>query len=226
MFVMYEVIIIKFMKLKRKSKFLAIIIAIAIVFSMTAGISYLKEPAKLMADKNFLKASDKWANTTGYGPYIYQTFNLKIGGVSRTFALTNYLFAGYHKPHTETYSLVYNYSHYKGVASENIGMGIAFDLVMLANNGGSIGVHVNSVTLFNKSVSFTPPSLFVLAHGDFKNYSVNWCFPNPYVINPHFTYFMQINIELFNEVGPFYYPIGNYVLNATQFPVSIVGTGL
>ena len=205
------------MKLKRKSKFLAIIIAIAIVFSMIAGISYLKEPAKLMVDKNFLKASDKWANTTGYGPYIYQTFNLKVGGVSRTFALTDYLFAGYHKPHTEIYHEGYNYSHPGG------GFGFPECLVMLANSGGSIGVHINSVTLFNKSVSFTPPSLLFLAHGNFKNYSVNWCFPNPNVVNPHFTYIIHINIELFKEFGPFYYPVGNYVLNATQFPISIVG---
>ena len=218
MFVMYEVIIIKFMKLKRKSKFLAIIIAIAIVFSMIAGISYLKEPARIMTDKNFLKESDKWANTTGYGPYIYQTFNLKVGGVSRTFALTRYLFAGYQKPHTEIFHIVYNYSKREGG-----GFGFPLFIVMLGNSTGSIGIHVNSVTLFNKSVSFAPPSLLSHAHGNLKNYSVSWCFPNPNAVNPNFTYIIHINIELFKEFGPFYYPVGNYVLNATQFPVSIVG---
>ena len=222
MFVMYEVIIIKFMKLKRKSKFLAIIIAIAIVFSMIAGISYLKEPAKLMADKNFLKASDKWANTTGYGPYIYQTFNLKVGGVSRTFALTNYLFAGYQKPHTERFQIRFNYSNYIGLPLDSIEMGSGFHLVMIGNNSGSIGIRINSVALYNKSISYSPVILSH-HHGNIINDSVRWCIPNPFQINPYLTYIIHINIELFKEFGPFYYPVGSYVLNATQFPVSIVG---
>ncbi len=201
---------------KKISKSLKITIIILVVLSMVVSVSYLTKPGEISTDHNFLKESDTYAKIQGYGPYDYQSFHLKVGGVTTTLALGFFSYAGFNHSHTMPIPIKFNFTKQPC----NLVLGSHFQLVMIGNNSNSMGIKLTSLVLFNKTISYEPPCL---ASGTTSShdFTIVWGFRNKYEVNPNFNYIIQINLELYKEFGPFYYPDGNYVLNATQFPISI-----
>ncbi len=201
---------------KKISKPLKIAIIILVVLSMVVSVSYLTKPGEISTDHNFLKESDTYAKIPGLGPYDYQSFHLKVGGVTTTLALGFFGHAGFNHSHTMPIPIKFNFTKQPC----NLELASHFNLVMIGNNSNSIGIKLTSLVLFNKTISYEPPCL-TSGSPRHNTFYINWGFPNKYEVNPNFNYIIRINLELYKEFGPFYYPEGNYVLNATQFPINI-----
>ena len=98
-----------------------------------------------------------------------------------------------------------------------------FFLFLISNNSHPLGMKILSVTLENRSISYTAPVLQVSKYASHGNtgISFNWLFPQRYSVNPQFTYTMAIKVQLYSFFGPLYFSMGTYTLHASQFPIII-----
>ena len=108
-------------------------------------------------------------------------------------------------------------------SNPSLELGENFFLFLISNNSHPLGMKILSVTLENRSISYTAPVLEVSKYASQGNtgLSFNWLFPQRYSVNPQFTYTMAIKVQLYSFFGPLYFSMGTYTLHASQFPIII-----
>ena len=205
--------------MRSKTRKILAIALIPIVIVPSMGILYYNEPNQISTNSSFLTNDLKYSNNKEYGPYLYQNFDLGNSSAGPRLVLTQLEFAGYGNSH----SMIHNSTFAFNSSNTFLELGESFYLFLLSNNSHSLGIKILSVTLENRSVSYTAPDLHVSDYSLQGNtgISFDWLFPQRYSVNPQFIYTMAINIQLFSLFGPFYFSIGTYTLHASQFPVII-----
>lgn len=207
--------------MKSKTKIILAIALILMVIVPSIGVLYYEEPAQISPYSSFLTNDLKYSNTKGFGPYLYQNFELGNSTGGSRLVLTQLEFAGYGNNHSMIHNSTFTFSSSNPYPSLELGEN--FYLFLLSNNSHPLGVKVLSVTLENRSISYTAPDLQVSTYTSQGNtgISFDWLFPQRYSVNPQFIYTMAIKVQLFSLFGPFYFSMGTHTLYASQFPIII-----
>ena len=96
--------------MKSKTKIILAIALFLIVIVPSIGVLYYEEPAQISPNSSFLTNDLKYSNTKGFGPYLYQNFELgNLTGGSRL-VLTQLEFAGYGDNHSMIHNTTFTFS--------------------------------------------------------------------------------------------------------------------
>ena len=204
----------------------AISIAIVAVIIFSSVFVFIEnEPLKISQNSAFLRSSNRYSSMQGYGPYIYQIFNVSTGGKDVSIALTQLEFAGYRNSHSIKSMSNFTFNPREGFGLTELGE--AFNLILISNSSQSLGFKILSVELYNRTITYYAPILEVTSTNSVSDSCItfDWLFPNDFSVNPFFNYTMIITIQLYQYLGPFYLNSGTYDLNASHFPISINYSG-
>ena len=206
-------------QMKPKTKIILAFALILIIVLPSIGLIYYYGPTEVSPNSSFIANDLAYSKTKGFGPYLYQDFRVGNSTGDSRLVVTQLEFAGYGNNH----SMIHNSTFTFNSSNPSLELGENFFLFLISNNSHPLGMKILSVTLENRSISYTAPVLQVSKYVSQGNtgISFNWLFPQRYSVNPQFTYTMAIKVQLYSFFGPLYFSMGTYTLHASQFPIII-----